>query len=72
MTLSDKAALDAQAERAVMVCPQCEGEGGFVCSQRCDYKAALDLEQSMPGHMGQTRLTGDLARKISDRWEAKP
>lgn len=29
MTLSDKAALDAQAERAVMVCPQCEGEGGY-------------------------------------------
>jgi hypothetical protein len=31
--------------------------GGFVCSERCDYNASLDLEQSMPGHMGQTRLS---------------
>ena len=42
--------------------------GGYVCSQRCDYRAALSLEQSMPGHLGQTRLTGDLARRISERW----
>lgn len=44
--------------------------GGYVCSYRCDYGAALDLEQSMPGHMGQTRLSPPLSTKIFDRWEA--
>lgn len=24
--------------------------GGWVCSRHCDFKAALELEQTMPGH----------------------
>jgi hypothetical protein len=29
--------------------------GGWVCSRSCDFRAALELEQSMPGHgSGQT------------------
>jgi hypothetical protein len=43
--------------------------GGFVCSERCDYNAALTLEQSMPGHgITQTRLGHELAEKIRRRW----
>lgn len=31
--------------------------GGFVCSEVCDYRACLELEQSMPGHgIRQTRV----------------
>lgn len=30
--------------------------GGFVCSRRCDLRASLELEQSMPGH-GITQRT---------------
>lgn len=45
--------------------------GGFVCSRECDWRAALDLEQTMPGH-GYTQRTpicyppGYLDRKWSD------
>jgi len=42
--------------------------GGFVCSERCDYSAALELEKSMPGHQGQTRLSSELARDIARKW----
>lgn len=42
--------------------------GGFVCSEGCDYRSALRLEQSMPGHMGQERLTPPLSTRISERW----
>jgi len=42
--------------------------GGFVCSEGCDYNSALRLEQSMPGHMGQTRLTPPLSTQIAERW----
>lgn len=31
--------------------------GGWVCSRQCDYNSSLRLEQSMPGHIGQTRLS---------------
>jgi hypothetical protein len=24
--------------------------GGYVCSESCDYRASMELEQSMPGH----------------------
>lgn len=44
--------------------------GGFVCSERCDYEAALSLEQSMPGHgMRQKTLNPRLAAKIRANWE---
>lgn len=42
--------------------------GGFVCSYSCDYRAALRLEQSMPGHVGQHSLGADIARRIAERW----
>lgn len=45
--------------------------GGYVCSGRCDYGAALRLEQTMPGHMGQDRLSGALAARIRERWETE-
>lgn len=42
--------------------------GGFVCSERCDRRACLDLEQTMPGHsIRQVRLVGDLDRKITQK-----
>lgn len=31
--------------------------GGWVCSERCDYNSSLELERSMPGHMGQKSLS---------------
>lgn len=31
--------------------------GGWVCSERCDYNASLELERSMPGHTGQKSLS---------------
>lgn len=31
--------------------------GGWVCSKQCDYNSSLELERSMPGHMGQNRLS---------------
>lgn len=46
--------------------------GGFVCSYSCDYRAALKLEASMPGHMGQERLSTPLSTQIYDRWEPTP
>ena len=42
--------------------------GGFVCSERCDRKASLELEQSMPGHVGQLSIGSDARQKISDNW----
>jgi hypothetical protein len=30
--------------------------GGWVCSELCDYNSCLNLEKSMPGHMGQHSL----------------
>jgi hypothetical protein len=31
--------------------------GGFVCSEHCDYRSSLELEESMPGHQGQKSLS---------------
>jgi len=31
--------------------------GGWVCSKQCDYNSSLELERSMPGHMGQKNLS---------------
>lgn len=42
--------------------------GGYVCSSDCDRRASLQLEQTMPGHGGQTRLLSATAREISRRW----
>lgn len=45
--------------------------GGFVCSRSCDYRSSLELESSMPGHMGQTSLShGTTAhRKVIANWD---
>jgi hypothetical protein len=43
--------------------------GGFVCSKQCDYRASLELEQSMPGHgCTQTRLTGNSMKSYERNW----
>ncbi len=43
--------------------------GGFVCSRRCDAKASLEFEQSMPGHgLGQTRIGPDARRCLEGNW----
>jgi len=42
--------------------------GGWVCSERCDYRSALELEQTMPGHTGQTSLGYHLSKEIERRW----
>lgn len=44
--------------------------GGFVCSEACDRRACLNLEQTMPGHgIGQKRLGPELDARITQRWE---
>lgn len=43
--------------------------GGFVCSERCDYQAALELEQSMPGHgWSQRRIDGPALERVRSNW----
>ena len=43
--------------------------GGFVCSEACDYRASLSLEQSMPGHgYQQQRLGSDAQRSLERNW----
>ena len=58
-------AYDPKTREAAKVCHY----GGWVCSRECDYRATLTLEQSMPGHRGQARLSGDVLRKLNARWE---
>lgn len=46
--------------------------GGFVCSRVCDYRACLELEQSMPGHTGQTALSvNSEAWRSLRKWDAQ-
>jgi hypothetical protein len=44
--------------------------GGWVCSRQCDYNSSLRLEQSMPGHTGQTRLSlgSSSYKSIEENW----
>lgn len=43
--------------------------GGYVCSESCDRRACLALEQTMPGHgFDQQRLDGNLDSVITRRW----
>lgn len=45
--------------------------GGYVCSESCDYKAALTLEQSMPGHgYGQKTISGEPLERVRSNWGA--
>jgi len=46
--------------------------GGYVCSQGCDYRSSLELEQSMPGHGVQQKTIGCIAREHYDQnWHYK-
>jgi len=46
--------------------------GGYVCSARCDYRASLDLEQSMPGHGYHQKTLGCFAQEAYDNnWRPK-
>lgn len=43
--------------------------GGFVCSYRCDEKASLQHERSMPGHgYSQTELSGVSLIALRSNW----
>lgn len=44
--------------------------GGWVCSRGCDFRAALNLEQSMPGHGDGQRSPGCYPSGFLDeKWE---
>lgn len=45
--------------------------GGFVCSEDCDRRSHLALEQSMPGNLNQKSLDLNTSRKISAKWADK-
>lgn len=43
--------------------------GGYVCSEACDRRASLELEQSMPGHhWSQSRLSVFAADSLRQNW----
>lgn len=43
--------------------------GGFVCSKSCDYRSALELEKTMPGHnLGQKNLLPKTEKHINRNW----
>lgn len=43
--------------------------GGFVCSPECDYRASLELEQTMPGHgYGQTSISQSALNSYHRNW----
>lgn len=43
--------------------------GGYVCSRRCDVRASLELEQSMPGHgFSQREPSREAMRRIESNW----
>lgn len=44
--------------------------GGWVCSRSCDYRASLELEESMPGHGGQRSLSPEVMARIEGKWGA--
>ncbi len=44
--------------------------GGYVCSRECDYRASLELEQSMPGHGDAQTSIGSYARtSLARNWD---
>lgn len=42
--------------------------GGYVCSEQCDRKVHLGLEESMPGHAGQRSLDRRTSQQIAEKW----
>jgi hypothetical protein len=46
--------------------------GGYVCSEACDYRASLELEQSMPGHgYSQKSISGTTLAHHKQNWAHK-
>lgn len=45
--------------------------GGFVCSETCDRRASLELDQTMPGHQGQTKISSYAEERVRRSW-ARP
>ena len=45
--------------------------GGYVCSESCDRRAHLELEESMPGHAGQRSLDPQASRRIEEKWAGR-
>lgn len=45
--------------------------GGWVCSKVCDHNSSLELERSMPGHMGQRSLSigSQSYKSVKRNWE---
>lgn len=44
--------------------------GGYVCSRDCDYRSALELEQSMPGHgFSQKHIDGPALQRVKANWD---
>lgn len=45
--------------------------GGWVCSRTCDYNSSLELERSMPGHMGQKSLSigSESYKSVERNWK---
>lgn len=48
--------------------------GGWVCSERCDYNFCLAVEQSMPGHVGQRKLSigSKSYESVKKHWKQSP
>jgi len=43
--------------------------GGFVCSPHCDYRASLELEDSMPGGTSPSRrISSQAMQSYRDNW----
>lgn len=59
-------AYDPQTKKEAKTCFY----GGYVCSKSCDYKASLELEQTMPGHgYEQKRVIPSTASAIERKWD---
>lgn len=43
--------------------------GGYVCSERCDFNASLELERTMPGHTAsQSSLSSPAHNHYKKNW----
>lgn len=43
--------------------------GGFVCSESCDFRASLELEQTMPGHAyNKTTIGQSASESLRNNW----
>lgn len=43
--------------------------GGYVCSRSCDFNASLELERTMPGHLGSKQSISQPAmQQLNKNW----